>query len=297
MITTLPHGLAPTTAVLLPGERPVPAVTLPDPAPSWQHVPTMTDARSPMRALRAALFAAVSVTLAAMGHSSLSAHHIPPTALLTALGVTAGAGWLAAGRRCGARSIGAGMLAVQGALHLIFAGGGQSAAHHGHQQTPPDAVTDTGMLTVHLAAAAGCALWLAHGEAAFFRLARSALSFAFTPLRLLLTTVVRLPETVPAPRPATRPHFAPGVPLAHTVVRRGPPAPALHRAMVPGAAAVRPGAAFPMSTHQLRGPPCPSTPPTRARRRRPPPPPRPNPPQPAARCARSCCGSTSTRGC
>ncbi|MER6616813.1 hypothetical protein [Streptomyces xantholiticus] len=197
----------------------------------------MTDARSPMRALRAALFAAVAVILAAMGHSSLSAHHIPTGALTVALGVTAAVGWFAAGRRRGARAIGAGLLAVQGALHLIFAGGGQSGAHHhGHHQ-PPDLATDTGMLAVHIAAAVGCALWLAHGEAALFRLAHTAFAFAFTPLRLLLT-VVRLPESGPAPRPATRPRHLHGVLLAHTVVRRGPPAPAAPRATVPGAAAV-----------------------------------------------------------
>ncbi|UYQ61742.1 hypothetical protein [Streptomyces peucetius] len=198
----------------------------------------MTDARSPMRVLRAALFAAVAVTLAATGHSSLSPHHIPPAALIAALGATAAAGWLAAGRRRGARSIGAGLLTVQGALHLIFAGGAPAAPHrHGHQPAT-DVVGDTGMLAVHLAAAAGCALWLAHGEAAFFRLTRTAFAFAFTPLRLLLT-VVRLPEAGSAPRPAPRPRRRPhGFLLDHTLVRRGPPAPAVPRATAPGAAAV-----------------------------------------------------------
>jgi hypothetical protein len=194
----------------------------------------MTDARSPMRALRAALFAAVAVLLAATGHWSLSAHHIPPAALLAALGATAAAGWLAAGRERGTRSIGAGLLAVQGVLHLIFAGGEQAAAHHhGPPQPPPDIAADAGMVAVHLAAAAGCALWLAHGEAAFFRLART----AFAPLRLLLA-VVRLPDTHPAPRPAPRPRPLHGAFLAHTVVRRGPPVPRSPRATAPGAAAV-----------------------------------------------------------
>ncbi|MEW2632414.1 hypothetical protein AB0903_12320 [Streptomyces sp. NPDC048389] len=196
----------------------------------------MTDARSPMRALRAALFAAVAVTLAATGHSSLSAHHIPAAALVAALGATAVAGWLAAGRRRGARSIGAGLLAVQGVLHMIFAGGGQAAAHHhGPHQPSPDAAVGIGMLAVHLAAAVGCALWLAHGETAFFRLARTAFAFTFTPLRLLLG-VVRLPEAVPVPRPVPRPRRLHGAFLTHTVVRRGPPAPCVPRATAPGAA-------------------------------------------------------------
>jgi hypothetical protein len=194
----------------------------------------MTDTRSPMRALRAALFAAVAVILAAMGHSSLSAHDIPPSALLVALGVTAAAGWFAAGRRRGTHAIGAGLLAVQGALHLIFSDAGRPVEHHhGHQAEAAMGLADgAGMLAVHLVAAAGCALWLAHGEAAFFRLANAALAFAFTPLRLLLG-VVRLPEP---PRPVVRPVVrAPhhGVVLAHTVVRRGPPTPAVPRATAP----------------------------------------------------------------
>ncbi|MFI2369777.1 hypothetical protein [Streptomyces sp. NPDC018833] len=214
----------------------------------------MTNARSPMRALRAALFAAVAVILAAIGHLSRSAHDVPASGLFAALGVTAVAGWCAAGRRRGACSIGAGLLAVQGTLHLLFSGAGRTpstptsaltpAPHHHarHEQydTAQTAVEtfDTGMLAVHLLAAAGCALWLAHGEAAFFRLARAALAFAFTPLRLLLA-VVRLPE----PRAATSPVVeVSGVPrpgvvvLAHTVIRRGPPACALARATAPGAA-------------------------------------------------------------
>ncbi|GGT45296.1 hypothetical protein GCM10010271_56470 [Streptomyces kurssanovii] len=194
----------------------------------------MTDTRSPMRALRAALFAAVAVILAAMGHSSLSAHDIPPSALLVALGVTAAAGWFAAGRRRGTRAIGAGLLAVQGVLHLVFSDAGRPAAHHhGHQAETALGLADgAGMLAVHLVAAAGCALWLAHGEAAFFRLAGTAFAFAFTPLRLLLG-VVRLPEPVrPVVCPVVRARHR-GVVLAHTVVRRGPPTPAVPHATAP----------------------------------------------------------------
>ncbi|MFI6102593.1 hypothetical protein [Streptomyces sp. NPDC051310] len=96
-----------------------------------------------------------------------------------------------------------------------------------------------GMLAVHLLAAAVCALWLARGEAAFFRLARAVGALAFTPLRLLLDAVL-LPD---APRPprAGRPRAARrhhGVVLAHSLSRRGPPATAVPRATVPGAAHV-----------------------------------------------------------
>lgn len=194
----------------------------------------MTDTRSPMRALRAALFAAVGVVLAAMGHSSLSAHGIPPSALLVALAVTAAAGWCAAGRRRGPRAIGAGLLAVQGVLHLIFSDAGQSAGpRYGHRAEAATGHADgAGMLAVHLLAAAGCALWLAHGETAFFRLASTTFASAFIPLRLLLG-VVRLPEPPrPVVRRAARARHR-RVVLAHTVVRRGPPAPPISRPAAP----------------------------------------------------------------
>lgn len=226
----------------------------------------MTNVQSPLRTLRAALFAAVCVTLAAMGHSFMSAHGVPPGSLLVAFGVTSGLAWLAAGRRRGTAFIGTGLLAVQGVLHLTFMGGG---GHHGHMPVPDTApepmpmpgmahgttmtggpggsggVADllagitggasAGMVAVHLLAAAVCALWLARGEAAFFRLARAVAALAFTPLRLLLA-VVRLPDAPHAPRPRpgdVRRHH--GRVLTHTLSRRGPPTSLVPHATVPGA--------------------------------------------------------------
>ncbi|HET6861086.1 MAG TPA: hypothetical protein VFH94_28810, partial [Streptomyces sp.] len=75
----------------------------------------MTDSRSPMRALRAALFAAVCVMAAAMGHSFTSGHEVPVTGLLVAFAATAGLAWAAGHRQRGIRTIGGGLLAVQGA--------------------------------------------------------------------------------------------------------------------------------------------------------------------------------------
>ncbi|WP_246339651.1 hypothetical protein [Streptomyces lunaelactis] len=174
----------------------------------------------------------------------MSAHDLPLPALLAAFAVTATAGWLAGGRRRGVPAIGTGLLAVQGALHLIFSGagpGGQSAEHHQHQYQQYEAATtamdtDAGMLAAHLLAAAVCALWLARGEAAFFRLAQAIGTLAFAPLRLLLTAV-RLPEAVrpPVRHRSRTPRFH-GVVLAHTLVRRGPPALPAPLATAPGAA-------------------------------------------------------------
>ncbi|MGW6742155.1 hypothetical protein ACWGDX_15760 [Streptomyces sp. NPDC055025] len=262
----------------------------------------MTDARSPLRALRAAAFAAVCVTLAAVGHSYTSGHEIPPGALWTAFGVTGCLAWLAGSRRRGAGSIGAALVTVQGVLHLLFAGAlpyglsasaRLSASAHGPRTHPDagtglgagpgmsigpgsgvdvgmdvgmgpdmgtamrmggagtgpegqpgvlDALTDgsVGMLAAHLLAAAVCALWLARGEAALFRLVHAVGALAFSPLRLLLTAV-RLPAAprLIRPRPeTTATDRVQGVIPAHTLSRRGPPAFRTARTTAPGAAAI-----------------------------------------------------------
>ncbi|MFI9121005.1 hypothetical protein ACIGW0_16625 [Streptomyces bikiniensis] len=101
-----------------------------------------------------------------------------------------------------------------------------------------DSLTSSGpgMLAAHLFAALLCGLWLAHGEAAFFTLARAALAYAFTPLRPLFARV-RVPDAPRGPvrrarRNAHRPHT---VVLAHALSRRGPPRLSAPRATVLGA--------------------------------------------------------------
>lgn len=215
----------------------------------------MTHSLSPLRALRAALFAVVCVVLAAVGHSSLSAHALDPSALLAAFAVTAAGAWCAAGRRRGPVACAAGLLAAQGALHLTFSltgahpgsatatapGHGAHAAHgahaHGAPAAAPDALFDggVGMLAAHLLAALVCGLWLARGEAAFFALAEG----ASRPLRRLFTVPLG-PVAVPGDprrpvrrprRGARRPHV---VVLASVLSRRGPPRRPLTRATVLG---------------------------------------------------------------
>ncbi|WP_345260912.1 hypothetical protein [Streptomyces hundungensis] len=81
----------------------------------------MTNARSPLRTLRAAMFAALCVALAAVGHAAMSGHDIPIPVLLAAFAVTGTAAWCAAGRRRGLLAIAGGQVAAQGALHFLFA--------------------------------------------------------------------------------------------------------------------------------------------------------------------------------
>ncbi|MGW8887385.1 hypothetical protein [Streptomyces sp. NPDC055749] len=188
----------------------------------------------------------------------MSGHDIPAGALLAAFTTTAAIGWLGGGRRRGAVSIGAGLIAVQATLHLIFAAtqpqtdppmpsmpsmphsgvGGMEGMQAEMSMAGSGGHSDAGMLAAHLLAAVVCALWLALGEAAFFALARTVDALAFTPLRLLLTAV-RLPDAPQLPtgaRTRARNSLSHGVVLAHSLSRRGPPVFLPTRATTPGAA-------------------------------------------------------------
>ncbi|MFF4265748.1 hypothetical protein [Streptomyces virginiae] len=102
----------------------------------------MFESLAPMRATRAAIFAAMCVALGAMGHSFMSGTDIPFFALMGAFGVTGGFAWLAAGRRRGPVGITAAVLSVQGVLHLVFSGSAAAkpfaapAPMHGHHPVP-----------------------------------------------------------------------------------------------------------------------------------------------------------------
>ncbi|MEU6313944.1 hypothetical protein [Streptomyces sp. NPDC047014] len=264
----------------------------------------MFESFAPMRATRAAMFAAMCVALGAVGHAHMSGTDIPLSGLLAAFAVTAGLAWLAAGRRRGPVGISAAVLGVQGALHLVFSGtasvappaGAGAGAHHHHRMAadagamadgmagtggmadgagamaagPPMAAADMaamggpdgmsgmsgmagmtdmaghggglGMVAAHVLAALLCALWLARGEAAVFRLARAlgaATVHAARPLARALALAGARTAAVP-PRPAPRPPYRRprrlrGAVHAHAVVRRGPPgAGAVLRRTAPG---------------------------------------------------------------
>lgn len=211
------------------------------------------------------MFAAVCTALAAVGHSYMSGTDIPPLGLLGAFGVTGALAWLAAGRRRGPAGICAALLAVQGVLHLVFSGS-QAAAptapapspmsgHHHMSDMDVDlgagaasGMADhggAGMIAAHVLAGLFCAAWLAWGEAAVFRLARTlgaAALHAARPLSRALALVrerVAAPPAPPAPgrpygRERQRPRRLRGAVHAHAVVRRGPPAGRTFRVTAPG---------------------------------------------------------------
>ncbi|CAM5746872.1 hypothetical protein [Streptomyces afghaniensis 772] [Streptomyces afghaniensis] len=111
------------------------------------------------RTIRAAVFAAVCVVLAALGHVMMSGDHVPLRTLLAGWAVTGVAGWCLAGRERGLRLVVAVAVAVQTALHSAFSlapaapdsmdmGSAESmpmpmhmsasmSAHMGHAGTPP----------------------------------------------------------------------------------------------------------------------------------------------------------------
>ncbi|MFJ6717365.1 hypothetical protein [Streptomyces sp. NPDC091259] len=230
----------------------------------------MSDSRAPMRALRAAMFAAVCVALGGVGHSFMSGRDIPTSGFLSSFAVIGALAWLAAGRRRGPLAITAALLAAQGALHLAFTGS-QAAGrdsvtasapmptHHHMAGMDMSAMgADTpgmadmagmaghghgglGMIAAHVLAGVFCAAWLAWGEAAVFRLAATLGAAALLAARPLARALVLL-RTRMAPEPAPVGYRAPyepprrlrGAVPAHTVVRRGPPVRRDTRATAPG---------------------------------------------------------------
>ncbi|KND37603.1 hypothetical protein [Streptomyces acidiscabies] len=193
------------------------------------------------RALRAGVFAAVCVLLAAVGHVVMSGTPVPWWALLGGGAVTGTAGWVVAGRERGSAGIVGGVVAVQAVLHETFARAQQAApcpmgdmsgmdmshmSHVGHMVHAAEAVPHThsmtGMLAAHLLAAVLCGLWLAHGERAVFRLLSAVAVRLAAPLRMLLALPALGRPLVSRCRPGDQPTPV-RLLLRSSVTSRGPP--------------------------------------------------------------------------
>ncbi|MFJ4578419.1 hypothetical protein [Streptomyces echinatus] len=72
------------------------------------------------RTTRAAMFAAVCVLLAALGHVMMSGAAVPWWALLAGFAATSGVGWCLAGRERGLPLVVSVVALAQGALHSVF---------------------------------------------------------------------------------------------------------------------------------------------------------------------------------
>ncbi|MFF4803920.1 hypothetical protein ACFY1U_37025 [Streptomyces sp. NPDC001351] len=202
------------------------------------------------RTIRAAVFAAVCVLLAALGHTLMSGSDVPAWAFAAGTAATGSVGWGLAGRERGLPLIVATVVAVQTVLHEAFSlaqsvtewsdasasmdmsGMGSMHMtsmdmarmdHMDHMDHTASGGSSSGMLAAHLLAALLCGLWLAYGEKAAFRILRAVAGWLAAPLRLLLA----LPDTPPRPRPHLRRRRSDRAPrlllLVHAITSRGPP--------------------------------------------------------------------------
>ncbi|MET8830843.1 hypothetical protein ABZX40_35390 [Streptomyces sp. NPDC004610] len=214
------------------------------------------------RTIRAALFAAVCVLLAALGHVMMSGSRVPGWTLAAALAATGAAGWCLAGRERGPGLVVTVAVLTQTLLHSGFSlaqsatgaggaggvgGAGAGTApvmghatmgsasmgsasmgsmdhmeHLGHAAV--EGSSSLGMYAAHLLAALLSGLWLAFGERAAFRILRTVAGRLAAPLRLLFGPVplTDAPPSAPARRRDTG-DAACSLLLVHAITSRGPP--------------------------------------------------------------------------
>uniref|UniRef100_A0AAU1ZUV5 Integral membrane protein n=1 Tax=Streptomyces sp. NBC_00093 TaxID=2975649 RepID=A0AAU1ZUV5_9ACTN len=204
------------------------------------------------RTLRAAVFAAVCVLLAALGHVLMSGSSVPWWTLVAGTVVMAGAGWCLAGRERGLPLVVGVVVVAQGALHSAFSfarstvGTSADSMDMTHTGMDADAGMDTGMvmglghmahgghgtdalsssygmLAAHTLAALLCGLWLAYGERAAFRILRAVAGRLVAPLRLALARPVTPDRPRLRPRRGTSDRAPRLLPLVHAITSRGPP--------------------------------------------------------------------------
>lgn len=203
------------------------------------------------RTVRAAVFAAVSVVLAAVGHIMMSGCAVPWWALLTGCVATGGAGWVLTGRERGLTLIVSLVVGGQTLLHWGFSlaqsamtptgsmghdmgsmdmGSMDMSGLHAHAGAEVglghwlvSGMPSLGMSGAHLVAAVLCGLWLGYGERVAYRLLRAVAGWLAAPLRLVCV----LPALPRRPRRLvrrTRSRRAPyRLHLVHAITTRGPP--------------------------------------------------------------------------
>lgn len=214
-----------------------------------------------LRALRAALFTALCVTLSSGAHVLLSRTPLPLTTVAVLSAAVFVIAYALAGRERGYWSIAALLVPLELAADTVFTTG-QSACYgpsggpvagslrslgvhllcgsggigsplarvagpdgSGALSSAVGSATPWLLLAAHVAVGLLAAAWLRRGEAAVARLLTSLAAFAFRPL--LLAVAVVTAAFAPwhrTPRPERSAIPAPALPLlVHSVVRRGPP--------------------------------------------------------------------------
>lgn len=201
-----------------------------------------------LRLLRAAVFAALCVTLSATSHVLLSRAPLPAAVLVPAAAGVFAVAYLLAGRERGFWQIAGLLVPVELAVDFLFtkgqdtcygASGGPLAGSWRSVsglvcgdstaavvELPGGPVSPWLLLGAHTLVGLLAAWWLRRGEAASYRLLRTVTAYAAAPLRLVLAVVRAAPEF---PSPARRDRTEAPSPAArhvqHSVVRRGPPCP------------------------------------------------------------------------
>lgn len=179
-----------------------------------------------VRSLRAAVFAALCVLLAAGGHTLATGMAPPLWAQAAGFVPVFTAGWLLGGRERSLGAIGGATLTSQGGLHVVFGAARPNTVMvmHGMRMTHSHVHAVTPHATAaHVSAALVLTWWLRRGEAALWSLLRR--SVALVPGLAAWWQGYGEPAA-PAPAPPV-PDRGPRAPrpllLRHTVHRRGPP--------------------------------------------------------------------------
>ncbi|MFG2832182.1 hypothetical protein ACGFWI_32755 [Streptomyces sp. NPDC048434] len=207
-----------------------------------------------LRALRAALFTALCVTLSAASHVLLSRMPLPLTTVAALCAAVFALAYALAGRERGFWRIAALLVPLELAADLVFslgqhtcygeAGGpvagplrslgmdllcggdpvGSPLARLSQDDAAPVA-TWLVLLAAHVGTGLLAAGWLRRGEAALHQLLGAVAGFAFRPLLIAVAVIGATAEPRhPAPAPVRSGRPARAVPLlVHCVVRRGPP--------------------------------------------------------------------------
>ncbi|MFC4030370.1 hypothetical protein ACFO3J_02660 [Streptomyces polygonati] len=220
----------------------------------------MEEIRPRLRAVRAALFAALCVTLSSTSHVLMAHAPLPLPVVAGAFVAVFALAYLLSARERGFWAIAGLMVPVELAVDTLFTSGQQACygpsggpvtgswrtlheavVCHGGQvggglsgvtggraaQQMPSTALPWLLLAVHISVGLLASWWLRRGEAALHRVARSMATAAFRPL-LFAVSAARAGFAVPPRRvdpAAARTQGGPpsARPLLHAVVRRGPP--------------------------------------------------------------------------
>ena len=190
---------------------------------------------------RSVVFAAVCVALSTGAHAAMSHAAIPVWAVVFGFAAVSVFARIVAVRERGLGAISVLVFGAQVGLHLLFTAAEPASASNsmsampgmpaGHGSGQPMDHLSAGMVCGHVLAALVAAWWLRRGEAAVHRCARRAAACISAPIDVVHRLLVGDHGGFAGPaavRPPSQPHATGGSLIRFAVIRRGPPALALH---------------------------------------------------------------------